>query len=1064
MNTPRLRLTFVLTMSTVALIGSLALLTLPDQAVPAHASPNSIIRYVATTGDDNANNCSIGPCRTVQHAVDIADIGDEIRVATGVYTEVGARPRKDSVATSVVTQVVYISKTVTIRGGYSANFSVWNPDAHPTTLDAQGRGRALYLTGYHTAAIESLRITGGNATGMGGSDLGDAGGGLYVHQSRGAISNCQVFSNTAPLYGGGIYLSWSSATLDGNTVVANTAGDAGGGMFLFYSGEATLNGNAILSNTANWNGGGVYLSNTSATLNGNTISNNTAMTFDGGGLHLTSSGAVLVNNRIAGNTAHRDGGGVSLQSSPARLSSNTIVSNSADHYGGGLYLRLNSQATINGNRVISNTASDSGGGLYLDASPARLTGNTIFANAAQEAGGGLYVFDSDATLNRNNIISNTTRLGGGMYLMSNAGTFDGNTILSNTAQVEGGGLYLNINSATLTNNVVADNWAKNTGSGLCILQSTPRLLHTTIARNIGGDGSGVYVTTTGAYSAIALTNTILVSQSVGITATVGNTATLDGVMWYKDTDNTGGAGIITVTNAMTGNPIFAPDGYHLTAASAAIGKGVTGAGVTADVDGNPRDAAPDLGADEYFDACRVRLNDAPTDYVTVQSAVDASTRPTDVVKVAGYCADMQPRAGLMQVVYLSKTLTLRGGYTVTNWTTPDPIANPSTLDAVGQGRVLYISGNITPVIESLGIVGGSADGLGGRGGTDVGGGVYAETANTVLNNCRVFNNAADEGGGLYLSRVSNLTALNGNAIVSNTATVDGGGLLVDHSLATLDNNQFVSNTAHFAGGGVYVYFSSATLNGNRVFANAVSGYGGGVYVYQSSATLNGNDIASNAAAQRGAGLDLDNSTAALNGNIIWGNVVSIGHGGGLALVNSPTTLTNTVIADNRSNLAGGGMYIEGASQQLLHTTLARNTTSNGDGSGLDIQEYGPMLFRAASPSDRNSTVTLINTILVSHTQGITITAGNTATLNGVLWYSNTTNYDGAGAITVTNAITGDPVFAADGYHLTAGSKVINAGVPSNVATDIDREPRLGLPDLGADEYVLHVFLPVVLRQ
>jgi len=36
-------------------------------------------------------------------------------------------------------------------------------------------------------------------------------------------------------------------------------------------------------------------------------------------------------------------------------------------------------------------------------------------------------------------------------------------------------------------------------------------------------------------------------------------------------------------------------------------------------------------------ACRVRLNDDPTDYYTVPAAVNASTNPSDVVKVAGTC-------------------------------------------------------------------------------------------------------------------------------------------------------------------------------------------------------------------------------------------------------------------------------------------------------------------------------------------------------------------------------------------------------------------------------------------
>jgi hypothetical protein len=47
----------------------------------------------------------------MQYAVDQVSDGDEIRVAAGIYTGISAR--------ADVTQVVYISKTVTVRGGYT---------------------------------------------------------------------------------------------------------------------------------------------------------------------------------------------------------------------------------------------------------------------------------------------------------------------------------------------------------------------------------------------------------------------------------------------------------------------------------------------------------------------------------------------------------------------------------------------------------------------------------------------------------------------------------------------------------------------------------------------------------------------------------------------------------------------------------------------------------------------------------------------------------------------------------------------------------------------------------
>jgi len=63
------------------------------------------------------------------------------------------------------------------------------------------------------------------------------------------------------------------------------------------------------------------------------------------------------------------------------------------------------------------------------------------------------------------------------------------------------------------NNLVVNNRANGLGSGLYIRGSNPRLVHITLAHNIGSDGSGIYVINDWSnYSTLALTNTILVSR------------------------------------------------------------------------------------------------------------------------------------------------------------------------------------------------------------------------------------------------------------------------------------------------------------------------------------------------------------------------------------------------------------------------------------------------------------------------------------------------------------------------------------------------------------------------
>jgi uncharacterized repeat protein (TIGR01451 family) len=1162
--------------------------------------------------------CLSGGCdyTSIQAAVDAANDGDVIKVAAGTYT--------DGNDYGGLAQVVYVSKTVTIRGGYTTAFTdPPDPDANPTTLDAQGRGRVLYITGGISPTIEGLRITGGDAAGLGGGPGGDdAGGGVYVISASAIINNDRVFGNTVFRgWGGGLYLQDSAATLSGNTVSANTAEDwigGGGGLCLDHS-DATLISNTVTANSA-YEGGGLYLGASNATLVSNTVTANWTVGWDGGG------------------------GGLYLYHSDATLNNNTVSANATanDCMGGGLYLQ-ESAATLDGNVVSDNRANIGAGGLYLYRSDATLSGNVVTSNSTYFCGGGLYLEESDAMVSGNTVIANeTSNCGGGVYLEGSEATLSGNVIVVNHAGDDGGGLELSDSDALLTSNVIADNRADIAGSGLYIAGSSPRLLHTTIARNSGGDGSGVYVTdltpwggpTT--YSTVALTNTILVSQAIGVVVTGDNAAALEATLWgsgaWANTTDWGGAGAVTTgTVNLWDAPAFVDPGgsdYHINSSSAARNAGID-AGVGWDMDGEvrPMDWDYDIGADEYpgvglevakqpsafflnpdqafiytivvtsagtgdatgvvltdtmdvwqrpsgaasslgscdiVDAgwggtvvcspgtiatgksvvvtltaqvstnvalrqamantvvvtanetrngaqvtthshdCHARINDDPTEYVTVQAAVDAAG-PGDVVKVAGVCMGASARGGVHQQVYLDKSLTIRGGYTVTNWMASDPETNRTTLDAFGQGRVLYISGDVSPTVEGLHVTGGDAP---------RGGGVYVVDATATVSNNLVFGNTASDGGGLYLSESA--ATLSGNTVSSNTASY-GGGLYLYSSAATLSTNTFGGNVGGVGGGGLYLDRSDATVSENIVIAN-IADYGGGLYLDGSPATLSGSTVISNTASYDGGGLYVVDSAAALSRNTITANVADdggglylgrsdatvsenivianiAGHGGGLYLDGSPATLSgntvtaniaddggglhlsdsdatliNNIVAANRASRTGSGLRIVDSSPRLLHTTIAGN--SGGDGSGV---------YASHRYYQHYSVVAMTNTILTSHTVGVIVTAGSTATLEATLWgsdaWANDADWGGAGTVitgTLARNTWGDPDFAGGGdYHIGSESAAIDRGVNAGVVEDMDGDERpvdgdlngVAVEDLGADEFTpRRIYLPLVLRQ
>jgi len=296
----------------------------------------------------------------------------------------------------------------------------------------------------------------------------------------------------------------------------------------------------------------------------------------GGGVCVLKASATISDSHVSSNTATAYGGGLYLDNSPITLSNSTIANNTASRRGGGLYVTGDSHATMTNNNVVSNFATLEGGGICIYWSDARLVDNLISHNSSDLFGGGLYLYGGETRLDRNRIKDNAAHQGGGIYLKYLYGTppsFANSVIVQNQAE-EGSGLWFTSPYASET--------------------TTVTMLHTTLASN-SGSGEGVHLDGS---AILALTNTIVASQGVGITVTNGATITLNATLWDGNVSNTGGAGHLTTMHNYSGSAKLAGDGYHLTLASAAIDRGVE-AGVMLDVDGDGRPfGKPDLGADE----------------------------------------------------------------------------------------------------------------------------------------------------------------------------------------------------------------------------------------------------------------------------------------------------------------------------------------------------------------------------------------------------------------------------------------------------------------------------------
>lgn len=129
------------------------------RSVPAASASD---RFVATTGIDGANDCSVStaPCRTLGHAITAATAGDEIKVGHGVYVE---------------TVTIAGPPTVTVSGGWSDGFTSRDLDEHATTFSRGSLGVTPAGDDSITVHLDGLRfsknLVGGEGQGGGTTHL-----------------------------------------------------------------------------------------------------------------------------------------------------------------------------------------------------------------------------------------------------------------------------------------------------------------------------------------------------------------------------------------------------------------------------------------------------------------------------------------------------------------------------------------------------------------------------------------------------------------------------------------------------------------------------------------------------------------------------------------------------------------------------------------------------------------------------------------------------------------------------------------------------------------------------
>ena len=498
-------------------------------------------------------------------------------------------------------------------------------------------------------------------------------------------------------------------------------------------------------------------------------------------------------------------------------------------------------------------------------------------------------------------------------------------------------------------------------------------------------------------------------------------------------------------------------------------------------------------------------------YSTLQAAVDVAF-DGDTIKAA---QGVYTSSGF-QVVYISKAITLTGGYTTTDWANSYPITQATVIDAenVARRRGIYIeeTSATTITLAGLTIQRGNAR-------NDNGGGVYIPAGSVILRDSRIFSNTASgdapngRGGGVYvgegtlgvydstfvgndatsfvggaLANRDGTVILNGNTFRSNSGSYGGAVSITGSGIVTMTNNDFQKNTGVWGTiwiGGGRVSISDNTFtdnNGRAVYADAgvaiirantfTSNNGGALYLLRGRVTVVDNDFIGNTAGQGGA-VYCENyceGTALLSGNFIKENSAS--YGGGMHFYRCCATMVGNTIISNTASTAGGGLGIVDSTVHGQNDVIAGNISPFegiylSTNSALDSQHWTLADNGSYAIASSSSSAVLTNTIVASHTVGGF--SGSGVSADHTLFFNS--GIPCSGGASCTNSLNGDPKFVntnAGDYHIAQSSMAIDAGVDVGVTTDIDEEPRLGTPDLGADEYwapgaLKRVYLPLVLR-
>ena len=620
-----------------------------------------------------------------------------------------------------------------------------------------------------------------------------------------------------------------------------------------------------------------------------------------------------------------------------------------------------------------------------------------------ESGGGAWGSSSNAMVVNSVIKGNSAAyFGGGVY---HAGVLKG-SVLANVAPSGGGAAVCNLTNCTISLNTSLGN-SGGADSSYC---KNCAILHNTAILNGGGADGGTLINCTiawntassgslpgeggGVYNA-KLTNCIIYANQClyPAYASTSNYYSTFGTFNHCCT-----MPLPTGVGNIAADPQFLADGLHIAAGSPCIGGSLAGASTGTDIDGQPWQATPAIGCDEYYNlpfvttapqiglstanmlsASALATGQGPFGYFWLKDGVQV----TDGAKYSGsqtanlLLQNFGPEdAGAYQLVASNAfgMNTSAVAQVVVHCANPSstspsaPYSDWSTAAATAQDAIdSSMPGDFVLLTNGVYAAGGRV--------------VTGDLTNRMVVNLAIV-----------------VASVNGPAATIIKGAWDPGTITGPQAIrcAWLGNGATVQGVT-FLGG--------ATRNSGDYFTLQS---GGGAWCTSSNALLLGCVLSNNAAAQYGGGA----YQGKLERTIVWGNQAAQGAGAYGAFLHS------SLVNSNVAFLTGGGVSYS----TVINCTVTANTAPKYHGGG--VYSCGP-----------------INSIVVFN-------FATSDPFNDVNDYDSTSQTRFISSWTsLPGAFTAQsPQLTADGFHLAATSPCITGGSSAYASgTDIDGEPWANSP-------------------